>query len=314
MAKQIFAANILTGGVSGSLDDISYTTLEDGNIAIVIVASTSKTYFFKYSSSEAGDESSPDIIIPDDNTTGSGAWVLVGVHAGVLTADSITLASGSTPTEFSIDGTFAGNSDTAVPTEKATKTYVDTSVDSVAAMPAGMLTPFAGAAAPSGWLLCDGSAISRATYSDLFTAIGTAYGVGDGSTTFNLPDMQGNLPRGKDSDSLGDTGGSDTANLAHTHTYTDIVNHTHTFTTNAGGTHTHALDRGNGTLDTGNYVASATSSTGTTNSTESDGSHTHTGTTNNPGGGGASGTTVSGGSATQDIKNPYVVVNYIIKT
>jgi microcystin-dependent protein len=310
MAKQIFAANILTGGVSGSLDDISYTTLEDGNLAIVIVASTSKTYFFKYLASEAGAESSPDIIIPDDNTTGTGAWVLVGVHAGVLTADSITLASGATPTEFSIDGTFAGNSDTAVPTEKATKTYVD----GVAAIPTGVLTPFAGAAAPSGWLLCDGSAISRTTYSDLFTAIGTAYGVGDGSTTFNLPDMQGNLPRGKNSDSLGDTGGSDTANLAHTHTYTDVVNHTHTFTTNAGGTHTHDLDRGNGTLDTGVYVASATSTAGTLNATESDGSHTHTGTTNNPGGGGASGTTASGGSATQDIKNPYVVVNYIIKT
>lgn len=57
--------------------------------------------------------------------------------------------------------------------------------------PVGMVSPFAGAAAPTGWLLCDGSAVSRATYAALFTAISTTYGVGDGSTTFNLPDLKG---------------------------------------------------------------------------------------------------------------------------
>ena len=50
--------------------------------------------------------------------------------------------------------------------------------------------------APTGYLLCDGSAISRVTYADLFTAISTTYGVGDGSTTFNLPDLRGVVPRG----------------------------------------------------------------------------------------------------------------------
>lgn len=64
--------------------------------------------------------------------------------------------------------------------------------------PAGEVITFAGATAPSGFLLCDGSAVSRTTYADLFAAIGTTYGTGDGSTTFNLPDLRGEFIRGLD--------------------------------------------------------------------------------------------------------------------
>lgn len=60
--------------------------------------------------------------------------------------------------------------------------------------PAGTLLDFAGSSAPSGWHLCDGSAVSRTTYAALFSAIGTTYGVGDGSTTFNLPLIEQPLP------------------------------------------------------------------------------------------------------------------------
>lgn len=67
-----------------------------------------------------------------------------------------------------------------------------------ALLPAGMMSPFAGGTAPTGWLLCDGSAVSRSTYAALFSAIGTAWGAGDGSTTFNLPDMRGRVPAGLD--------------------------------------------------------------------------------------------------------------------
>jgi len=74
------------------------------------------------------------------------------------------------------------------------RTNVNNSLAEV--LPVGMVAPFAGTAAPSGWLECDGSAISRTTYSDLFTALGTLYGVGDGSTTFNLPDLRGQFLRG----------------------------------------------------------------------------------------------------------------------
>jgi microcystin-dependent protein len=64
--------------------------------------------------------------------------------------------------------------------------------------PAGVLLPFAGSTAPTGWLLCAGQAISRATYAGLFAVIGTAYGAGDGTTTFNVPDLRGRIPAGKD--------------------------------------------------------------------------------------------------------------------
>ncbi len=65
-------------------------------------------------------------------------------------------------------------------------------------VPSGTVNAFAGATAPDGYLLCNGGEISRAIYSDLFSAIGTIYGVGNGTTTFNLPDMRGEFIRGLD--------------------------------------------------------------------------------------------------------------------
>lgn len=66
----------------------------------------------------------------------------------------------------------------------------------VARLPAGFVAAWPAYEAPSGWLVCDGSAISRATYDDLFAAIGTTFGKGDGSTTFELPDFRGDFLRG----------------------------------------------------------------------------------------------------------------------
>lgn len=60
----------------------------------------------------------------------------------------------------------------------------------------GMIFPYAGSSAPTGFLLCDGSAVSRATYSGLFALISTTYGAGDGSTTFNVPNLAGRFPLG----------------------------------------------------------------------------------------------------------------------
>lgn len=70
-------------------------------------------------------------------------------------------------------------------------------------LPPGMIVPYAGTAAPSGWLSCNGSAVSRTTYAALFAAIGTTYGAGDGSTTFNLPNTQGVFLRGSGSQIIG---------------------------------------------------------------------------------------------------------------
>lgn len=94
--------------------------------------------------------------------------------------------------------------------------------------PIGAITSYAGNTAPTNWLICDGSAISRVTYADLFNAIGTTYGAGDGSTTFNLPNLKGKVPVGKDTtqnefDNLGEIGGEKT----HTLTIDEMPSHKH---------------------------------------------------------------------------------------
>ncbi len=78
-------------------------------------------------------------------------------------------------------------------------------------MPVGVIVPFAGETPPTGWLMCDGAEVSRATYADLYAVIGNAYGNGDGSTTFNLPNLVSRFPYGSlaDGSNRGQTGGAD---------------------------------------------------------------------------------------------------------
>jgi microcystin-dependent protein len=72
--------------------------------------------------------------------------------------------------------------------------------------PAGMVSMFGNSTVPTGWLQCNGAAVSRTTYSDLFANIGTTFGVGDGSTTFNLPELRGEFIRGWDNSRGVDSG------------------------------------------------------------------------------------------------------------
>ena len=85
--------------------------------------------------------------------------------------------------------------------QASSKQYVDASATTTltTAAPPGAITAFAASSPPTGWLTCDGSAVSRASYANLFAVIGTVWGVGDGSTTFNVPDLRGQFLRGYDS-------------------------------------------------------------------------------------------------------------------
>jgi microcystin-dependent protein len=107
---------------------------------------------------------------------------------------------------------------------------------SVILVPTGAVMPFAMNAAPSGWLAANGSAVSRTTYADLFAAIGTTYGAGNGSTTFTLPDLRGYFVRGAGTNSDGVAAGTFGVKqadgvISHTHSGTtggDFPDHTHT--------------------------------------------------------------------------------------
>lgn len=111
----------------------------------------------------------------------------------------------------------------------------------VNSVPTGAIMPYAAATAPTGWLLCYGQAVSRTTYAALFALVGTTYGAGDGSTTFNVPDLRGRVPAGQDNmggtaanritaagsgitgTTLGASGGAET----HTLVNAQLSSHTH---------------------------------------------------------------------------------------
>lgn len=185
-------------------------------------------------------------------------------------------------------------------------------------VPTGGMMMWGTASAPTGYLLCNGSAVSRSTYAALFAVIGTAFGSGDGSTTFNLPDFRDRFPVGAGTSySANSTGGSkDAITVAHTHTGTTDSNGAHQHLVVASVGNTGAPSPGTGpTVDGSNSVSafgwSANSESyilaGTSGPnaglSSSAGAHTHTFTTGS-----------TGPSGTNANLPPYVGVYFIIKT
>jgi len=154
-----------------------------------------------------------------------------------------------------VDGTraFTGKVVGVTPTtdlQLATKVYVDS--QTVAAVPPGIITPYGAAAAPIGYLLCDGAEVSRATYSALYAITADLFGSGNGTTTFDLPDLRGRFPLGVavagTGSTIGDVGGTIDATIAiaHTHglgSHTHDIGHGHadTISTASTGSHAHTM-------------------------------------------------------------------------
>lgn len=172
--------------------------------------------------------------------------------------------------------------------------------------PPGTVSQYAGSTAPTGWLLCDGSNVSRSTYASLFSVISTTYGSGDGSTTFGLPNLKGKVPVGRDSadtsfDVLGETGGAKTHTL--TSAESGVPAHTHGIT-DPSHKHQQSLSFGNGGATNGGpYYFSA----GTTLQNIIETASNTTGITINN-------NTAANASSAHNNLQPYIVLNYIIKT
>lgn len=221
---------VCTGGVRyGYISVSAFTTLT--TVTLVIDSGSLDSGL---SAVSVGLLSSDNSSVPWVKTSGSGLTV-----QGTLTVTGAT--------------TLAGNAASAL--QAVPKQQLDAAV-----LPAGAIQFFAMSTTPSGWLKANGAAVSRTTYATLFAAIGTVFGVGDGSTTFNLPDLRGEFVRGFD-----DGKGTDSGRAFGSSQAGQLPSHTHVMPQGLSG--------GGGSFQWaggGNGVSTITSATGgTENSSES---------------------------------------------
>lgn len=129
-------------------------------------------------------------LVGTDGITTANSMTKINTNFANLNSDKIETSTLDTDTSLT------ANSDSKIATQKAIKAYVDALGGQTYLVPTGAVLPYGGSSAPSNFLLCDGTAVSRATYSTLFAVIGTTYGVGNGSSTFNLPNLKNRVPIG----------------------------------------------------------------------------------------------------------------------
>jgi len=199
---------ITIGAASGSI-----VTIPNGVTAQVYTDGTS---FYSAQTGSAGD------FTVNGNLTAAGV-----TDTGALSASSLTVSGTSSlaDTSFSVSPTMPTPSSSDNTTKGATTAFVQTAIGNVVTTLTGTIQMWPTTSAPTGYLLCDGSAVSRTTYSALFGIVGTTFGTGDGSTTFNLPNYTDRMPIGKGTiaATIGATGGSSTTTL----TSSNLPSHSH---------------------------------------------------------------------------------------
>jgi microcystin-dependent protein len=204
--KMYVISNQTTGGYAITIgaSSGSVVSIPNGTTAQVY---TDGTNFFSAQTGSAGDFKVNGNFTVTGNQTDTGNLTV----GGNFTANnSATFAVGPTaPTATTGTNT----------TQLATTAFVNASIAANPSTVSGAILMWPTTSAPSGYLLCDGTAVSRTTYATLFALFGTTFGAGDGSTTFNLPNYTNRMPYGT---TIGSTGGSaDAVVVSHTHTITD---------------------------------------------------------------------------------------------
>lgn len=236
-----------------------------------------------------------DFAAKDALSTGNPAKIVKGTEID----DELVAISGAVASKADkASPTFTGTPAAPTASSGTSTTQLATTAFAMGAaalvMPSGAMLQWPTATAPTGFLLCTGAAVSRTIYAALFAVIGTTFGAGDGTTTFNLPDFDNRLPIGAgDLYAVGATGGSKDA---------IVVSHTHTATV-TDPTHAHTYVNGN------SYTGGPTSSTGGSGAASPT---TYTGASASTGISVSNATT--GSSGTDANLPPYLSVYFIIKT